>query len=202
MGGQAVGGAIADILSGRVNPSGKLAETFPKRLEDNPAYINFPGENGKVRYGEGIFIGYRYYDKKDVEPLFPFGYGLSYTDFEYGGLEIEKPGGGDAIVKVSLCVTNKGKLFGKEIVQLYVSPKGTKLMRPEKELKAFAKVPLKPGESKRIEFILESRDFSCYDTAVKGWVPDGSEFHILIGSSSRDIRLSGRLEGSYLFPKK
>lgn len=192
--GQECGNAIADVLFGDVNPSGRLPQTFPKRLEDNPAYINYPGENGKVYYGEGIFVGYRYYDKKKIEPLFPFGYGLSYTTFAYRNLTITpaecEPT--DAVT-VTVEVANTGERPGKEVVQLYVRDLASKLMRPEKELKAFAKVMLNPGETRTVTFVLGQEAFSCYDTEEGGWLAEAGEYAILVGSSSRDIRLEGAL---------
>jgi len=192
-GGQEAGNAIADVLFGDVNPSGKLPTTFPKRIQDNPAYINYPGENGEVLYGEGIFVGYRYYDKKDVEPLFPFGHGLSYTTFAYRNLILSTAecGPGDAI-KVSVEVQNTGTCSGQEVVQLYVHDLESSLIRPEKELKAFAKVALEPGETRTVTFSLGQDARSFYDPARRQWVEEPGEFDVLIGSSSRDIRLTGR----------
>ena len=188
--GQEGGNAIADVLFGDVNPSGKLPTTFPKRLQDNPAYINYPGENGKVYYGEGLFVGYRYYDKKDMAPLFPFGYGLSYTTFEYRNLVLDATG--DAI-RVSVDVQNTGNRAGKETVQVYVHDVKSRLVRPEKELKAFAQVALEPGETKTVTLALDEESLSYYDPAVKGWVAEAGEFDVLVGASSRDIRLTGAL---------
>ena len=190
--GQECGNAIADVLFGWVNPSGKLPQTFPRRLEDNPAYINYPGENGKVYYGEGIFVGYRYYDKKKIAPLFPFGYGLSYTTFEYGDLRLsaQEYDPGDEIEAV-VAITNTGEREGKEAVQLYVRDPESRLVRPEKELKAFQKVLLKPGETKSAVFRLKSDALSFYDPEQGNWVAEPGEFELLIGSSSRDIRARG-----------
>ncbi len=149
--GQETGNALADLLFGDVSPSGKLPTTFPVRYEDNPAFINFPGENGKVLYGEGLFVGYRYYDKKELAPLFPFGHGLSYTTFTYDNLRLngESFGEEDEIV-VSVDVTNSGSMAGQEIVQVYVHDVVSRLVRPLQELKAFAKVSLEPGETKTV----------------------------------------------------
>ena len=187
--GQEGGNAIADVLFGEVNPSGKLSQTFPKRLEDNPAFINYPGENGQVYYGEGIFVGYRYYDKKKIAPLFPFGYGLSYTTFGYNNLTLNaaKYDYGDDI-RVGLDVTNTGQREGKEVVQLYVRDVQSSLIRPDKELKAFKKVTLKPGETQKVEFSLDMRALASYNPKQKGWIAEAGEFQILVGSSSRDIR--------------
>ncbi len=190
LGGQAGAGGTADVLFGNVNPSGKLAETFPMRLEDTPAYMNFPGEEGEVLYGERIFVGYRYYDKKQIDPLFPFGYGLSYTTFHYSDLNVSNKNITDVEgLTVTLKVKNIGKVKGKEIVQLYVSDKQSKLIRPEKELKKFAKIELEPGEEKEISFTLNDRDFSYFDSHRNMWIAESGEFDIMIGSSSRNIEV-------------
>ena len=189
--GQAGGGAIADILFGRVNPSGKLAETYPLRLQDTPAYINFPGENGEVRYGEGLFIGYRYYEARDVAVLFPFGYGLSYTTFAYGNMRVSADSFDDVDgITVSVDVSNTGKVAGKEVVQLYVRDRESRLVRPDKELKGFAKVSLQPGETKTVTFDLDFRAFAYFDPAYHQWVTEDGQFDILVGASSADIRCS------------
>ena len=192
LGGQAGAGAIADILYGAVNPSGKLAETFPLRMEDNPSYKYFPGGPKTVEYRESIFIGYRFYDSAGVEPLFPFGHGLSYTSFEYKDLDISQKtiSDQDKLI-VTLMVKNSGEYAGKEIVQLYVRDVESNVFRPEKELKGFEKLDLKPGEEKQVSFTLDKRAFAYYDTALGDWHVESGEFEILLGSSSRDIRLSG-----------
>ena len=197
--GQEAGNAIADVLFGDVNPSGKLPTTFPRRLHDNPAYINYPGENGRVYYGEGLFVGYRYYDKKDIEPLFPFGHGLSYTSFSYSNLVLGAAGyrPGDEI-QVRVDVHNTGDRAGQEIVQLYVRDLECSLVRPEKELKAFAKVELAPGETRTVSFSLGEEALSFYDPGPEGdlargaWRSEAGEFEILVGSSAQDIRLTDR----------
>jgi beta-glucosidase len=187
--GQAGGGAIADVLFGRVNPSGKLAETFPLKLADTPAFLNFPGENGEVRYGEGLFIGYRYYDAKGVPVQFPFGYGLSYTTFAYSNLRVSATTFKDVDgVTVSIDVTNTGSLVGKEVVQVYVHDRQSRLVRPPKELKGFAKVELQPGETRTVSIPLDFRAFAYYDPAYRQWITEDGEFDILIGASSADIR--------------
>jgi len=187
--GQAGGGAIADVLYGRVNPSGKLAETFPLRLADTPAYLNFPGENGEVRYGEGLFIGYRYYDARQIPVQFPFGHGLSYTAFAYGNPKVSTTSFRDVDgVTVSVDVTNTGKVAGKEIVQVYVHDHKSGLVRPPKELKAFAKVALKPGETKTVSLHLDFHAFAYYHPAYRQWITEDGEFDLLIGASSADIR--------------
>jgi beta-glucosidase len=189
--GQSGGGAIADVLFGKVNPSGKLSETFPMRLADTPAYTNYPGENGEVHYSEGLFIGYRWYDAREIPVLFPFGYGLSYTTFQYGNPKVSAKQIKDVDgITVSIDVTNTGKLAGKEVVQVYVHDRKSKLVRPPKELKGFAKIELQPGETKTVNFALDFRSFAYYDPAYKGWVTEDGDFDILIGSSSADIRFS------------
>jgi beta-glucosidase len=190
LGGQGFGGAIADILLGNSNPCGKLAESFPQKLSDNPSYLNFPGENDCVNYREGLFIGYRYYDKKEIEPLFPFGYGLSYTDFEYTDISIDKKEMFDQeTLTVKVKVKNTGKMTGKEIVQLYVKDIESSVIRPEKELKGFEKIELAPNEEKEVVFILNKRSFAYYNTDIKDWYVETGEFEILIGRSSKTIEL-------------
>jgi beta-glucosidase len=192
--GQEGGNAVADVLFGDVNPSGKLPDTFPRRLEDNPSFINYPGESGKVLYGEGIFVGYRYYDARKIEPLFPFGHGLSYTTFEYSNLKISpsRVKEGDKI-QVSIDIKNTGKVAGKEVVQVYIADIESRVQRPPKELKAFRKVALSPGEKKIVEFILDEEAFSFYDEKLKKWVAEPGEFEVLSGSSSRDMRARKKL---------
>ncbi len=194
LGGQAVGGAIVDILSGKVNPSGKLAETFPVRLQDTPSYLNYPGESNKVYYGERLFVGYRYYNKKEIKPLFPFGYGLSYTTFEYTRLQINKTefNTGETL-DVTVTVRNSGTRAGKEVIQLYVRSLTSTFIRPNKELKAFVKITLEPGESKDVCMTLEERDFMIFDDERQIWYLEGGEFEILIGPSSETLVLSESL---------
>ena len=187
--GQECGNAIADVLFGDVTPSGKLPQTFPVRLEDNPAYLNFPGENGKVYYGEGLFVGYRYYDKKHIAPLFPFGFGLSYTTFSYSPLRLSvQEINPDDTLQVSVDVTNTGLRAGKEVVQLYVRDKQARLQRPDKELKAFAKVHLEPGECKTVTLSSGRSALAYYDDLAHKWVAEAGEFEVLVGASSQDIR--------------
>jgi beta-glucosidase len=187
--GQELGNALADVLFGDANPSGKLPTTFPKRIEDNPAYLNYPGENGQVVYGEGIFVGYRYYDRKRIEPRFPFGHGLSYTRFEYGELQLERSRiGMDDGLELSIDVTNAGDRAGQEVVQLYVRDVECGLARPEQELEGFEKVALEPGETKTLRFRLTRAALSFYDPARPGWVAEPGQFEVRVGSSSRDIR--------------
>jgi len=190
LGGQAFGGAIADILFGVSNPCGKLAESFPKKLSDNPSYLNFPGEEKKVEYREGIFIGYRYYDTKKIKPLFPFGFGMSYTSFEYNEIFVNRKEIYDTdILTVSVKVKNIGKTVGKEVVQLYIRDVESSVIRPYKELKGFKKVELQVGEEKTVSFILGKRDFSYYNTDIKDWYVESGEFEILVGNSSEEINL-------------
>lgn len=189
--GETVGEALARVLFGEVNPSGKLPVTFPKRLEDTSAYPYFPGECSHHVYGEGIFVGYRYFDKKKIEPLFPFGYGISYTTFQYSAIRADRSQMKDTdTVTVSVDVTNTGCVKGKEIVQIYVSDEKSRLKRPEKELKAFGKVELEPGETKTLTFMLGYRDFAYYDPEASDWVVEEGIFHIHAAANAGDIRQS------------
>ncbi|NJN94281.1 MAG: beta-glucosidase [Anaerolineales bacterium] len=200
--GQECGNAIADVLFGEVNPSGKLPQTFPVRLEDNPAFINYPGENGRVRYGEGIFVGYRYYDKKRVEPLFPFGFGLSYTSFSYANLRLSAEAiTPDGQLTITVDVTNTGLRPGQEVVQLYVHDVTVSLTRPPKELKGFAKVALAPGETKTVTLTLDRQALAYWDDAPQAWVAEAGEFELLLGSFAQDIRTQGsfRLTDTVIF---
>ncbi|HHV56056.1 MAG TPA: hypothetical protein GXX55_11530 [Firmicutes bacterium] len=194
-GGQEVGNAVADVLLGKVNPSGKLPVTFPKRWEDYPMAANeeyYPGVAGHVKYNEGIFVGYRHFDRENIEPRFPFGYGLSYTTFEFNRLQITpvriSP---DGHVTISFNVTNTGKMAGAEVAQLYVQDPEASVERPVKELKGFAKVFLNPGETRTVTFDLDPSALAFYDVEQRQWVVEPGQFNILIGSSSRDIRLTG-----------
>ncbi len=186
------GTATSNILFGKVNPSGKLTVTFPKKYEDNPTYLNYPGER-VVRYEEGLYVGYRYYDKKGVVPLFPFGHGLSYTNFEYSNLKIKK-NKNEYDYSVSVDVQNTGKYEGKEIIQLYVNDLKSTLHRPEKELKGFEKVLLQPNETKTISLKLNKRSFAFYDTFKKNWIVEAGDFNILIANSSKNIKLNKIIE--------
>ena len=187
--GQAGGIAVADVLFGRVNPSGKLAETFPLKLSDTPSHLNWPGGAGEVRYGEGLFIGYRYYDTKEMPVLFPFGHGLSYTTFAYSNARVSAKTFKDVDgLTITVDVTNTGEVAGSEIVQIYVHDQKSELMRPEKELKGFAKVELQPGETKSVSIQLDSRAFAYYHPKYKQWITEDGEFDILIAASAADIR--------------
>lgn len=189
--GQGGGGAIADILFGKVNPSGKLAETFPLRVEDTPAYINFPGDAGEVHYGEGLYVGYRYYDAKKIPVQFPFGFGLSYSTFEYSNLQLPDTFTDIDGLNVILDVSNTGEMPGKEVAQVYVHDQEATLSRPFKELKGFAKVDLEPGETKTVSIHLDFRAFAFYHPRYHTWITEDGDFDILIGASSEDIRLKG-----------
>ena len=184
--GQECGNAIADVLFGAVNPSGKLPTTIPMRYEDNPTIGNYPGASDEVHYAEGMFVGYRHYDAKDIEPRYPFGHGLSYTTFHYGDLRVD----GTDVVHATIDVTNTGDVAGSEVLQLYVSDLDASVPRPPKELKAFAKVALEPGETKTVQFALDARAFSFWGD--DGWTSEPGEFGLACGSSSRDIRATAR----------
>jgi beta-glucosidase len=193
-GGMEGGNALAAILFGDVNPSGKLPATFPRRLEDSPAHARgaYPGRNGTVRYEEGLLVGYRWFDTKAIEPLFPFGHGLSYTKFGYANLRlVEGSSPRGPMLTARIDVRNDGRKAGAETVQVYVEDVVSTLPRPRKELKAFAKVRLEPGEKKTIEIPLGADAFAFYDSAKKAWRAEAGSFRILVGSSSRDIRAEG-----------
>src|ERR1700674_356098 len=192
LGGQAGGGSIADVLTGRVNPSGKLTETFPADLEQTPTFPNFPSHSGHAAYGEGLFVGYRHYDIRRLEPLFPFGFGLSYTKFAYTGIR-----SGTAVfdadegasVTIDVTVKNVGAVAGQEVVQLYVHERAPVLAGPEIELRAFDKVMLAPGEGKTLRFTLRRRDFAHYDVQAHAWPVNAGLFDVRVGGSSRELPL-------------
>ncbi|MGI5191700.1 glycoside hydrolase family 3 C-terminal domain-containing protein [Promicromonospora sp. CA-289599] len=203
LGGQAGGSGVVDVLLGAVNPAGRLAETLPLRLVDNPSYGNFPGELGHVRYGEGVLVGYRWYDARELDVAYPFGHGLSYTTFAYdgvaaevlstdgGGADTSGSGGGTdgaARVRVRATVTNTGDRAGAEVVQVYVGDPVSQVQRPERELKAFAKIHLAPGESREVTLDLTARDLSYWHPVLRRWVLEGGEFVVSAGASSRDLR--------------
>ena len=188
--GQAAAGAAADLITGAANPSGKLAESLPLRLADNSSYFNFPGENGVVRYGEGLFIGYRGYDKADQAVSYPFGHGLSYTTFDLADLDIRQSGsvaGGDLAVEISISVRNAGELAGAEVVQVYVRDVESSVNRPVRELKAFQKVWLEPGEGTRVTLTLDTRSFAFWSVVHHDWVVEAGRFEIAVGTSSRNF---------------
>jgi beta-glucosidase len=186
-GGQEGGNAIADVLFGDVNPSGKLPVSFVKEWKDSPAYGHYPGVNLHVEYAEGIYVGYRYFDTKKVEPLFPFGYGLSYTKFEYSDMKVT-PASGGTQAEVSLQLRNSGNRAGAEVVELYVHDGHASVDRPVQELKGFRRVALKAGEKTTVNFTLDRAAFAFYSDAKKDWVTEPGAFDVLVGASSRDIR--------------
>jgi beta-glucosidase len=195
LGGQAGAGAVADILYGKVNPSGKLAETFPLKLEDNPSYHYFPGGPATVEYRESIYVGYRYYDTVAQDVLYPFGHGLSYTTFEHSDLRLSQ----DQLsmpdpLTVTLRIKNTGTVAGQEIVQIYVRDVESTAFRPDKELKGFTKVRLEPGEEESVSIELDKRAFAYYNVDLQDWHVESGEFEILVGASSRDIRLTTTVE--------
>lgn len=187
--GQEAGNALADVLFGDRSPGGKLPCTFPRRLEDAPAYHNWPGENLEVNYGEGLYIGYRHYERAGIEPLFPFGHGLSYTTFEYGrpslSSKVLAPGG---VIELVVAVSNIGEVAGSEAVQVYVRDEKSRLPRPEKELVAFEKVALEAGETRHLSVKLDKHAVGYYDTAIKRWIAEEGRFVVCVGASSADIK--------------
>lgn len=192
--GDAGGEAAVHLLYGDVNPSGKLAESYPLKLSDNPSYLDFGLDNQDPHYEEGVFIGYRYYDKKEMAVRYPFGHGLSYTTFAYTDLKLDRTDMDDTETLTVTCrITNTGAVRGKEAVQLYVGENNSKVARPVKELRAFAKVDLAPGESTEVSFTLGKRDFAYYETALHDFTAETGTYTIYVGSSSRDIRLKGQV---------
>lgn len=194
-GGQGVGRAVAEVLFGKHNPSGKLTVTFPVRIDDIPGYPTYPGENSRHVYSEGIHVGYRYYDKRKLSPLFPFGFGLSYSTFEYSNIstDIDRIDA-SAAIRIAFDITNTGAVAGKEIAQVYARPHNPRLIRPIRELKGFAKVELRPGETRRVEVAIENRDLRYYDPAYREWLLDAGKLTFEVGASSRDIRLEKTVE--------
>jgi beta-glucosidase len=189
-GGQEFGAAIAALLFGDENPSGRMPLTVPHRLEDTPAYTSYPGENGQMPYGEGIYLGYRWYDTRQIEPRVCFGHGLSYSAFDYSNLVMPKTSDAKNLV-IQIDVTNTGNRVGQEVVQLYVHDVHSSLPRPAQELKGFEKVTLDARETKTVTFTLNPRSFSFWHTGLKqgaGWHLEAGEFEVRIGASSRDIR--------------
>lgn len=190
--GQAGGGAVADVLYGSVNPSGKLTETVPVRLSDNPSFGNFPGEFGHVRYGEGLLVGYRWYDAKGLDVTFPFGHGLSYTTFAYGPATAEVGADGDIVVRVD--ITNTGDRDGREVVQVYTALESSIVQRAPRELKAFASVALAAGETRTVELVVRREDLAYWDIRVDRWVVEGGAYTVDVAASSRDIRATVSVE--------
>lgn len=189
--GQAGGGALADLLFGIAAPSGKLAETIPLRLEDTPAFTNFPGEHGTVNYGEGIFIGYRWYDTRNQPVSYPFGHGLSYTTFEYSGFKVRSTVEG---LEAQVTVKNTGTRAGRETVQLYTALDHSRVARPRRQLQAFGSVVLEPGKKETLHLKVSRADLSYYSVAAKGWYVEEGEYLIELGASSRDIRATHLLK--------
>ncbi|MBO4336919.1 MAG: glycoside hydrolase family 3 C-terminal domain-containing protein, partial [Lachnospiraceae bacterium] len=194
LGGQNIGTAEYDLLFGKANPCGRLPETFPRKLEDNPSYLNFPGYMDSVSYSEGVFVGYRYYDSKKMDVLFPFGHGLSYTTFKYSNLKVSKRKikASDTLT-VSVDVTNIGRMGGKEVVQIYIAPPQDGMPRPIHELKAFEKVALRAGETKTVTFELGSRAFAYWDKEIQDWYVAAGDYVVEAGSSSRDIKYTKKV---------
>ena len=204
LGGQAVGGATVNVLYGNTNPSGHLAETFPIRVQDTSCYLTYGGEHDKSVYSEGVFVGYRYYASKEMNVLFPFGHGLSYTTFSYSNLTVEKKRIRESeTLRVSVDVTNTGDRFGKEVVQLYVAPKNSTVIRPVRELRAFDKTGIAPGETKTVTFLLDSRAYAYWSTEIHGWHVESGEYEIQIGKNAQDIVLSRTVyvESEHTIPK-
>ena len=204
LGGQAVGGATVNILYGNTNPSGHLAETFPIRVQDTPCYLTYGGEHDKSIYSEGVFVGYRYYASKEMNVLFPFGHGLSYTTFSYSNLTVEKERIRESeTLRVSVDVTNTGNRFGKEVVQLYVAPKNSTVIRPVRELRAFEKTGIAPGETKTVTFLLDSRAYAYWSTEIHGWHVESGEYEVQVGKNAQDIILSRTVyvESEHMIPK-
>jgi beta-glucosidase len=195
-GGQETGHAVADVLFGDVNPSGKLPFSYVNELKESPVYGNYPGKNLQVKYAEGIYVGYRYFDKHGIAPQFPFGYGLSYTNFGYSDLKIKPAAGSDQAqtFEVRLKVRNEGKRAGAEVVELYVHDGHSSVDRPVKELKGFRRVELAPGQSGDVTFTLDRGALSYYSTEKKAWVAEPGKFEVLVGVSAADIRVKGALE--------
>ncbi|MGV9334246.1 glycoside hydrolase family 3 C-terminal domain-containing protein [Nocardia sp. NPDC003726] len=190
--GQAGGGALADVLFGVVNPSGRLAETVPVRLQDTPAYLGFPGENSHVRYGEGLYVGYRWYDSRDMDVTYPFGHGLSYTTFEYSDLALAAEPAG---IAVRARVTNTGSRVGREVVQVYTALPGSAVSRPVRELKAVAvTAELEPGASEEVSLLLRRDDLAYWETRVDRWIVEGGTYQVWAGASSRDLRIGGQVQ--------
>lgn len=200
LGGQGSGRAVADLVTGAVNPSGKLTESIPYRLADNPSYLHFPGAERQVHHGEGLYVGYRHYDTLDAPVAYPFGFGLSYTTFDYRDLTVEVLDDGvnvaldDPVAEIAVTVTNTGPVAGAEVVQVYVGQPGAPVPRPVHELRAFTKVFLEPGATERVNMALSRRDLARWSTTTHAWVFDPGEYHVAVAASSRDVRLSETVE--------
>lgn len=204
LGGQAVGRAVVNILYGKANPCGRLPETFPVRIEDTPSYLTYGKGNDHAYYQEGIFVGYRYYTSVGREVLFPFGYGLSYTEFTYSDLELDKKEMLDnEVLTVYVKVKNTGNMTGKEVIQLYVSPEEGDVVRPIRELRGFDKIELAPGEEKTVTFTLDMRAFSYWNTEIHDWFVTAGEYHIQIGKNAQKMVLEEtvQVKGTKMIPK-
>jgi len=193
--GQEMGHALADVLFGDASPGGRLPTSFPMRYEDNPAYPHYPGSDGEVHYGEDLLVGYRYYDTKQVKPRFPFGHGLSYSDFEFGPIKLarERIGPDDALV-FEIEIRNAGQRRSSEVAQVYLHDDVSRLPRPEQELRAFQKIELDAGDSRVLRFELDPRALSFYDPDDSTWVVEPGTFELRVGASSRDIRARASFE--------
>ena len=188
--GSEAGNALADVLKGKINPSGKLPFTFPVSLKDSPAAAlnTYPGKGGTAEYKEGILVGYRWYDTKKIEPEFPFGYGLSYTDFSINHFSADKSNyGKNETIRAKFTIKNTGSRYGAEVVQLYISDPVCSVLRPEKELKGFKKIFLNPDETKIVELDVKVADLAFYDETKKGWNAEAGEYILQLGNSSREI---------------
>ncbi|WP_254359386.1 glycoside hydrolase family 3 C-terminal domain-containing protein [Microbacterium hominis] len=191
LGGQAFGGGVADVLFGVVNPSGRTSETVPQRLEDVPAFLSFPGTGSEVRYTEGVFVGYRWYDARDLDVTFPFGHGLSYTSFRYRDIAVDAVDAVDGGLRIAVTVDNTGDRDGREVVQAYVGKRGSRVPRAPRELKAFANVAIAAGSSEAVVFDIPRADLAYWDESVSAWVVEGGDYEVSVGASSRDIRVIG-----------
>ena len=186
--GQEFGNSLSDIIFGKINPSGKLPTTFPKSIEDTPAYATYPGKDLQMDYEEGLYIGYRWYDKEEIDPLFPFGHGLSYTSFDYSNLRAIPPKGNASVAAFEFEISNTGDVAGKEVIQGYVNVPDSKIDRPRKELKKFTKIYLEPGETQKVKFELSERELSFWNVDLHAWQVEPAEYIFEIGASANDIR--------------
>lgn len=189
--------AVAEAIFGDLNPSGRLPDTFERKWEDSPAFGNYPGDpadGGTVKYAEGIYVGYRHFDKKNIEPLYPFGYGLSYTRFAIKNVKISTPANGGQSLSASVDVTNTGARPGTEVVQMYVRPIASQFDRPLQELKGFTRVALAPGETKTVTLPLSSESFAIYDAKTHAWISPPGQYEVAFGASSRDIHCSQTID--------
>ena len=186
--GQEFGNSLSDIIFGKINPSGKLPTTFPKSIEDTPAYATYPGKDLQMDYEEGLYIGYRWYDEEEIDPLFPFGHGLSYTSFDYSNLRAIPPKGNASVAAFEFEISNTGDVAGKEVIQGYINVPDSKIDRPRKELKKFTKIYLEAGETQKVKFELSERELSFWNVDLHAWQVEPAEYIFEIGASSNDIR--------------